>query len=135
MLPPGKSLILFDGVCNFCNASVNFIIDRDQDDFFRLASLQSELGQQILKEHAKPLSDFDTLLLIQDGQIFEKSTAALMIARRLSFPWFLFTVFLVLPRWIRDPVYSLVAKNRYRLFGKSQICRLPTEKDRHKILG
>lgn len=135
MIPQNKSLILFDGVCNFCNASVNFIIDRDLNDHFRMASLQSEFGQSVLREFSKPLSDFDTLLLLHEGKIFEKSTAALMIASKLRFPWFLLKIFLFLPNWLRDPFYLLVARNRYRLFGTADQCRLPSEKDRHKIIG
>ena len=135
MYPKDKALILFDGVCNLCNASVNFIIDRDSQDHFRMASLQSDLGQFVLREYAKPLSEFDSILLVQNGKVYEKSTAALLIASQLTFPWSLLRFFLYFPVWIRDPIYLVVARNRYRLFGKQTTCRLPTEKDRHKIIG
>ncbi|MFN7905092.1 MAG: thiol-disulfide oxidoreductase DCC family protein [Pseudobdellovibrionaceae bacterium] len=134
-IPENKSLILFDGVCNFCNASVNFIIDRDSQNQFVFASLQSHLGQEILKKHHKPLADFDSLLLIQNDLIYEKSTAALMIAQQLAFPWSLFRIFLFLPKFFRDPFYALIAKYRYNIFGKSEVCRIPTPTEKLKILG
>lgn len=134
-IPENKSLILFDGVCNFCNASVNFIIDRDHQNQFVFASLQSPMGQEILKKHQKPLANFDSLVLIQNEMLYEKSTAALMIAKQLVLPWSLFQYFLILPKFFRDPFYNLIAKYRYRLFGKSEVCRIPTPAEKSKILG
>jgi predicted DCC family thiol-disulfide oxidoreductase YuxK len=122
-------IILFDGVCNFCNASINFVIDHDTARRFRFASLQSDIGQQILTENRRSVSDFDTVLLVREGKLYEKSTAALEIARYLR-GWSWLYSFRVIPRFIRDVVYNLIAKNRYRIFGKSESCRIPTAEER-----
>ncbi len=134
-VPQDKKLILFDGVCNFCNSSVNFIIDRDVMNVFVFASLQSEIGQSVLKHFSKPLENYDSLILLDQGQISEKSTAALKIASDLCFPWNIFRLLLFFPSLLRDPLYIFIAKNRYRFFGRRQFCRLPTEAERKKILG
>ena len=122
-------IILFDGVCNFCNASINFVIDHDTARRFRFASLQSDIGQQILTENRRSVSDFDTVLLVREGKLYEKSTAALEIARYLR-GWTWLYAFRFIPRFIRDAVYNLIAKNRYRIFGKSESCRIPTAEER-----
>jgi predicted DCC family thiol-disulfide oxidoreductase YuxK len=122
-------IILFDGVCNFCNASINFVIDHDTARRFRFASLQSDIGQQILTENRRSVSDFDTVLLVREGKLYEKSTAALEIARYLR-GWSWLYAFRFIPRFIRDVVYNLIAKNRYRIFGKSESCRIPTAEER-----
>ena len=124
-----RDIILFDGVCNFCNASINFVIDRDVERRFRFASLQSDTGQRILKKNRRSVSDFDTVLLVREGRVYEKSTAALEIARYLRGWTWLYT-FRFIPRFIRDAVYNLIAKNRYRIFGKSESCRIPTPEER-----
>lgn len=118
-------VILFDGVCNLCNASINFIIDRDSRQLFRYASLQSDFGQQVKHTFSKG-ADLDSVLLLKEGQLLEKSDAALEIARQLDGFWFVLTVFKVVPRPIRDAVYSWIARNRYRWFGKQDACRIPT---------
>lgn len=122
-------ILLFDGVCNFCNASINFVIDHDVERRFRFASLQSDIGQRILTENRRSVSDFDTVLLVREGKVYEKSTAALEIARYLR-GWSWLYVFRFIPRFIRDAVYNLIAKNRYRIFGKSESCRIPTPEER-----
>jgi len=122
-------IILFDGVCNFCNASINFVIDHDVERRFRFASLQSDTGQRILTENRRSVSDFDTVLLVREGKVYEKSNAALEIARYLR-GWTWLYAFRFIPRFIRDVVYNLIAKNRYRIFGKSESCRLPTPEER-----
>lgn len=122
-------IILFDGVCNFCNASINFVIDHDVERRFRFASLQSDIGQHILTENSRSVSDFDTVLLVREGKVYEKSTAALEIARYLR-GWAWLYAFRFIPRFIRDAVYNLIAKNRYRIFGKSESCRIPTPEER-----
>lgn len=122
-------IILFDGVCNFCNAAINFVIDHDVERRFRFASLQSDIGQRILTENRRSVSDFDTVLLIREGKVYEKSTAALEIARYLR-GWTWLYAFRFFPRFIRDAVYNLIAKNRYRIFGKSESCRIPTPEER-----
>lgn len=122
-------VIFFDGVCNFCNASINFIIDHDATRRYRFASLQSDLGQKTLQQYGYSRVKFDTILLVRDGKLYEKSTAALEIARYLK-GWSWLYVFRILPRFIRDSVYGLVARNRYRIFGKSETCRIPTSEER-----
>lgn len=128
-------IVLFDGVCNFCNGSVNFIIDHDPKDCFRFAALQSNAGQELLARFDLPRSDFDTMLLIEDGKVRKKSTAALRIARHLRFPLNLGAVGLIIPRFIRDAGYSLIARNRYNWFGKQDQCRIPTPEIRARFLG
>lgn len=122
-------IIFFDGVCNFCNASVNFIIDHDSARRYRFASLQSELGQKTLQENGYSTVELSTILLLRNGKLYQKSTAALEIARYLK-GWSWLYGFIFLPRFIRDAVYGLVARNRYRIFGKSESCRIPTPEER-----
>lgn len=118
---------MFDGVCNLCNSAVNFIIDRDKTHRFRFASLQSTTGQQLLKQYPLPDGPADSVVLIKEGRSYVKSDAALAIAQQLSGVWPLLAVFRIVPRFLRDAAYDLIAHNRYRLFGKSDACRIPTQ--------
>lgn len=127
-------IILFDGVCNFCNFWVNFLIDRDKKDKFRFAALQSEKGQELLKKYNLKTEDFDTFVVIDRDKTFIKSTASLIVAKDLGGFWKLLYVFIIIPRPLRDFVYSLIAKNRYSLFGKKDTCRIPTPEERRKFL-
>ncbi|TDJ53248.1 MAG: thiol-disulfide oxidoreductase DCC family protein [Ignavibacteria bacterium] len=127
-------IILFDGVCNFCNYWVNFIIDRDKDDIFRFAALQSEAGQKLLNKFNLKAEDFNTFILIEGEIYFTKSTAALMIARKLNFPFKVLYYFIFIPKFLRDLIYSLIATNRYKFFGKRDICRIPSENEKEKFL-
>jgi len=120
------AVIFFDGVCNLCNSSVNFIIDRDSNRYFRYSALQSEAGQRFLNKHGLNATDFDSIVLFEDGQIFQKSTAALRIARKLDGLYPIFYAFIVIPVKIRDFFYNLIAKNRYKWFGRRNECRIPT---------
>jgi predicted DCC family thiol-disulfide oxidoreductase YuxK len=129
-----KGIILFDGVCNFCNSSVNFIIDRDKKDYFRFASLQSVESLEILSRFGLDSSNLTTLILVVKEKYYIKSTAALKIAGRLKFPWYLFLIFLIIPPFIRNPVYDVIARNRYNWFGKRDSCRIPTTEERNKFL-
>ena len=126
MTEPG--IVLFDGVCNLCNAAVNFIIDRDRRARFRFAALQSEAALAALGRVGRkaPAGDPDSLVLIEAGRLYERSDAVLRIARRLGFPWRLAWGLVVLPRSWRDAVYRHVARNRYRWFGRREVCRVPT---------
>lgn len=128
------SIILFDGVCNFCNYWVNFIIDRDINDRFKFASLQSEYGQALLREFNLPADNFDSFILISGNQIFQKSEAAFKISRNLVGWPRMITIFSFLPRFITNFVYDLIAKNRYKFFGKRDSCRIPTQKEKSKFL-
>jgi len=127
-------IVLFDGVCNFCNASINFIIDRDKAGVFKFAALQSEIGQEILAKHGITTTDYDSIIVEKDGEIYQKSNAALEIARKMDGLWKLFYGFKIIPKFIRDFFYDIVAKNRYRFLGKTDACRLPTPELRARFL-
>jgi predicted DCC family thiol-disulfide oxidoreductase YuxK len=129
-----SSIILFDGVCNFCNGSVAFIIRRDPHKHFKFASLQSPAGQALLKKHERSPEQLDTLILIEEGKIYDRSTGALRIAKRLSGFWPGFYILIVIPAPIRDLLYNLVAKHRYNLFGKRDACMVPTADVRDRFV-
>lgn len=128
-------IILFDGVCNLCNSSVNFIIDRDPKKNFKFASIQSNIGQSILKKEKSPYGELlNSVVYKKNEKIYFKSDAALQIARELSFPWNSFFLLIVVPPFIRDFFYDLIAKNRYRLFGKRESCRMPSPEIKERFL-
>ena len=129
-----RYIILFDGVCNFCNYWVNYLIARDKNDKFRFAALQSEAGQALLAKFNLQKLEFDTVILIQGEEYFVKSTAALIIAKNISGLYKILYPLIVLPAKLRDLVYNMIAKNRYSIFGKRDVCRVPTEKERKKFL-
>ncbi|HRN95150.1 MAG: thiol-disulfide oxidoreductase DCC family protein [Chitinophagales bacterium] len=129
-----KALILFDGVCNLCESSVQFILLRDEQAYFQFASLQSDSANKILTQHGLKTSNFDSIVLIENGKIYQRSDAALRIAKQLSGAWKLFYAFIIVPRFIRDAVYNIVAKNRYRWFGKKNECMLPKPEWKHRFL-
>ena len=128
-------IVLFDGVCNLCNGSVQFILKRDPRGTFRFASLQSEAGRSLMAGHGLDPGALSSVVLIEDGRAFEESSAALRIARHLPGPWKLLRVFAVVPRPLRDAVYRWIARNRYRWFGKTETCWLPTPELRARFLG
>ncbi|MFM9837688.1 MAG: thiol-disulfide oxidoreductase DCC family protein [Cyclobacteriaceae bacterium] len=121
-----KTVVLFDGVCNLCNGSVLFIIKRDQEAKFSFASLQSSFGQSQLRNFSLPVGELNTIFLIKDEKFFKKSDAALEIAKGMSGLWPALYVFKIVPRFIRNFFYDLIAKNRYRWFGKQDACMIPT---------
>jgi predicted DCC family thiol-disulfide oxidoreductase YuxK len=126
-------IVLFDGLCNFCDASVNFIIDHDPEAKFKFAALQSTLGGELRSRHAIP-DGLDSLVLIENGRAYTQSTAALRIARQLTRPWpFAYALSLV-PRAVRDWAYREFAARRYSLFGRSEMCRVPTPEVRARYL-
>lgn len=120
------AIIFFDGVCNLCNDAVNFIIDRDSKRYFRYAALQSKAGQQFLKEHGLNTTDFDSIVFFEDGNMYQKSTAALRIAKKMDGLYPVLYVFIVIPKKIRDFFYNFIANNRYKWFGRRDECRVPT---------
>jgi predicted DCC family thiol-disulfide oxidoreductase YuxK len=130
-------VILFDGVCNLCNAAVQWVIGRDRDALFRLASLQSEASRRVLEE-VRPrveVADLpDSIVLVDQDGIHTRSTAAMRIARRLGFPSSLLTMGYVLPASIRDAVYDFVARNRYGWFGRRDRCMMPTPETAARFL-
>jgi predicted DCC family thiol-disulfide oxidoreductase YuxK len=128
-----KNIILFDGTCNFCNKSVQFIIKRDPKGYFLFASLQGETGRALLKQF-KIEAGIDSIVFIDGNKAYIKSDAALRICKQLTIPWSYLSVLRFLPRVIRDPVYELIAKNRYRWFGRNEICKIPSPEVRKRFL-
>ena len=127
-------IILFDGVCNLCNGAVTFVIDRDTKGFFTFAPLQSNAARALLERHGLSPGTLDSIVLVEDGQVYQRSGAALRIARRLKGGWPLLYGFMAVPRFIRDRVYDFIAANRYRWFGKEDACRVPTPELRARFL-
>ena len=126
-LENNKQLILFDGVCNLCEASVQYVIKHDKNDVFRYTALESDVGQQILRKFNIDRTKMDSILLYSsENGISYKSTAALKIASKLGFPRNLMGVFLIVPAFIRNSVYDYIAKNRYQWYGKKDACMIPT---------
>lgn len=134
-LPKNKKLILFDGVCNLCNSSVQYVIKHDKKNIFMFAALQSEVGKQLIKQHHIDTKKTDSILLytLEEGIIY-KSTAALKIAYHLGVPNSLLSGFLIVPVFIRNWVYDYIAKNRYKWFGKKESCVIPTPELKSKFL-
>ena len=127
-------VVLFDGVCNFCHHTVNFIIDRDPAGYFHFASLQSEAGKQLLAEHGLADLPLSTLILLEDGQAWARSDAVLRIARKLNGAWPLLGSLLAVPKSFRDLCYRTFAARRYRWFGQTDQCRVPTPELRERFL-
>ena len=130
-----KSIILFDGVCNLCNNAVQFVIKHDPTDTFMFAALQSATGQKLLQQCNLPKVGFDSFVLIQNGKVFLKSTAALQVAKQLSGPVKSLYGFIIVPSFIRNAVYTVIAKNRYKWFGKKDSCMIPTASLKAKFLN
>ncbi|MCM3176820.1 thiol-disulfide oxidoreductase DCC family protein [Cytobacillus horneckiae] len=128
-----KKVILFDGVCNFCDRSVQFIIKRDHQAVFQFASLQSESGQKLLKKHGVP-EDTDSFIFVDGEKYYDRSSAALHVFKHLPGGWKLLYGLIVLPKPIRDAFYQLIAKNRYKWFGRKESCMLPTPDERKRFL-
>jgi predicted DCC family thiol-disulfide oxidoreductase YuxK len=134
-LPKNKHLIIFDGVCNLCNASVQYVIKHDKKNMFLFTALQSDVGQQIIKEHHIDTTKTDSIILYsEERKLSHKSTAALNIAKHLGFPTNLITVFFIIPAFIRNWVYDYIAKNRYKWYGKRDSCMTPTPELQNKFL-
>jgi predicted DCC family thiol-disulfide oxidoreductase YuxK len=130
-----QTVVFFDGVCNLCSASVQFIIKYDKKNNFKFASLQSDFAKNELAHFDVDFTSPSSFILLYQGKIYRKSTAALMVAKKLNGLWPLCYFFIIVPRFIRDWVYSLIAKNRYRWFGKLESCWVPNESLRHKFLS
>jgi len=128
-------VIVFDGVCNLCNGSVQFVLKRDDNEVFRFASVQGQAGSQMVRDAGHDPEDPSTFLLVENGKAFEKSDAVIRILSRLKNPWpVIGRVFSVVPRFIRNPAYRLVARNRYRLFGKREACMIPSPGVKERFL-
>lgn len=127
-------IIVFDGVCNLCNTSVIFVIQRDKKDIFRFAALQEEPGKSLLDKHGIDASKTDSIILVAGDRAYTKSTAALEIARSLGGVYSLLYGFMIVPKFIRNWVYDYVAKNRYKWYGKKESCMIPTPSLQSKFL-
>ncbi len=128
------SVVLFDGVCNLCNGSVNFFFSIDRRKRLKFASLQSNFGQSTLVELGKDPTHFDSILFLHQGKVYERSGAVLRIMGRIGGIWSLAVCFLVAPAFLRDACYNLIARNRYRFFGKSDTCRIPTPEEAERFM-
>ncbi len=133
--PNDTAILLFDGVCNLCNSSVNFIIKHDKKNYFQFASIQSETGQELLKKHNINASTTDSVVLIENNKYYIKSTATLRIAKHLDGLYPLLYAFIIIPSFIRNVVYDLIARNRYKWFGKRETCMIPTDEIRSKFIS
>ncbi len=148
-----KQIILFDGVCNLCNATVNFIIDHDSQKKFYFASLQSEFAQTLIQnsigksrlytlkgllllneECRKELNSLNSIIYFEDNIFYQKSDAALRIAQNLDGVYKFISIGKFLPAYLRDPIYEYIASNRYHWFGKSKSCRMPTPERKDRFL-
>lgn len=121
-----KPIIFFDGVCNLCNASVQFVIAHDKKDQFSFSAIQGELAKEVLPNFKVDPGKLNTVLLLAEGKLYTKSSAELQIAKKLSGAWPLLYGFIIIPKFIRDWFYNIIAKNRYKWWGKEESCWVPT---------
>ena len=121
-----RAIILFDGVCHLCTSTVQFIIKRDPNGYFTFASLQSEIGRQLLEEHGLQPDALDTFVLVEGSRCFTRSDAALRVAKHVSGCWSLVRVLSLIPKPVRDWGYTVIARNRYRWFGTHETCMVPS---------
>ena len=128
-----QPVILFDGVCNFCNGAVNFAIKRDKKARLKFATLQSGIASQLLDKFKLSARDLNSFVLIENGKVYTRSTAALKVFRYLDGLWPLMYGFIIVPIFLRDAIYKLIAKNRYRLFGIRKECMIPTPEVRSRF--
>ena len=125
-IPDDAAVVLFDGVCNLCSGFVQFILPRDSEGKYRFASLQSDVGQALLAEHDLATAELDSVVLIEDGESYVKSSAIIQIATGLGGAYRLLSPFRYVPRAVRDRIYDFVAEHRYRWFGKKDRCMMPS---------
>jgi predicted DCC family thiol-disulfide oxidoreductase YuxK len=130
-----QNLILFDGVCNFCNSAVQLVLAIDRQQIFKFAAIQSELGQQLYRQHGLDPNDIQTLMLVDGNQALTKSAAVLAVLSRLEGGWQLLTAFQALPPPLRDWAYSEFARQRFRLFGRRDTCMVPTPEVRARFVS
>lgn len=129
-----KHIVLFDGVCNLCNSSVRFIIKHDHKQIFRFAAMQSDFSKDLLKRYKAEHISNKTLVYICSGNIYVKSTAALLISRELNRLWRFLYYLIYIPAPIRDSIYMLISRNRYRIFGKRETCEIPDNKIKDRFI-
>jgi predicted DCC family thiol-disulfide oxidoreductase YuxK len=130
-----RAIILFDGVCNFCNGAINFLIKQDKKGIFYFAPLQSEAGQKLLQQYQLPKESFKSFILIDNGEVYQKSTAVLKIFNRLPCYWKELQVLRIVPPLLRNAIYDFIAANRYKWFGKKEQCMVPTPEVKSRFLN
>jgi predicted DCC family thiol-disulfide oxidoreductase YuxK len=130
-----QPVILFDGVCNFCNSAVNFVIKKDKEAIIQFAPLQSEKGRLFLRQFNLPPFETKSFIFIEDGKMYRQSTAALRVCRYLKGLWPLLYGFVIVPKFIRDGIYNFIAKNRYKWFGVREQCMMPTPEVRSRFIS
>ena len=128
-------IIFFDGICNLCTGTVQFVIKHDPEHHFRFASLQSEAGQQLLKEYNLSTTEFGSFILWENGKVYTRSSAALRVTKKLNGLWPALFSFMIVPPFIRNAVYDFVAGNRYKWFGKKEACWIPTPELQKLFIG
>lgn len=133
-MPPPYPVVIFDGYCELCNQSVDFILKREKSHRLRFTANQNEPGKEILDHFGISSEEVKTIFLAENGRIYQRSRAALRIARYLKFPWNLLYGLIVIPGFLRDVVYKWISRNRYRWFGKKDTCRIPTEEEKARFL-
>lgn len=129
-----ESILLFDGHCSLCNAAVDFVLKRDAKKKLLLASMQGSEGQRVLKMYQLPPSYLETLVLVEQGQVYLGSTAALRVARLLGGGWPLFYSLIIIPKGLRDRIYQWIGTHRYKWFGRRASCRIPTASEKSRFL-
>lgn len=128
-----QPVIFFDGVCNLCNASVQFVIEHDQRNYFKFSALQGEYAAEILPQFKVNPGSLNSTLLLEEGKLYTKSSSALRVAKKLNGIWPLLYGFIIIPKFIRDWVYDIIAKNRYKWWGKQESCWIPTPELKDKF--
>lgn len=134
LLNSDHPIILFDGVCNFCNGAINFVLKQDKKKIFRFATLQSEAGQKILQQYHLATNDFESFVLIDKEKVYTKSSAALRALNQLPWYWKETQILWIVPAFIRNAIYDVIAKNRYQWFGRKDQCMTPTSEIRSRFL-
>jgi predicted DCC family thiol-disulfide oxidoreductase YuxK len=127
-------IIVFDGMCVLCSANAQFVLSRDKSGYFRMAAMQGDVGAALFAKHGIDPNDPDTIIVVDGDKVWRDSDAVLEIYSGLGWPWRIASVFKIVPRFMRDPVYRLIATNRYRLFGKRETCWLPTPDQARRVL-
>ncbi len=127
-------VLIFDGVCELCSSSVNFILRWEKGHEIKFTANQNPPGRALLIEYGVNADDVSTIYFVENGKIYKESAAVMRIAKRLRFPWYLGYGFVIVPRFIRDFFYKLIARNRYRMFGKKDTCRIPTPEEMARFL-
>lgn len=128
-------IILFDGICNFCNSAVNFVIKNDRKSSIKFATLQSEIADRLLEKYSFSKEGLRTFFFIENGKVYTSSTAAIRVCRYLGGLWPLMIGFIIVPKFIRDGIYNWVSKNRYKWFGKREECMIPSPEVKMRFLN